>query len=633
MVLSIKTAANSILVGTGAGSVTLSVDSGKLFQKPQNSNAVSLNSSQNYANIESLPTSGFSAGDFAFVGNNSVSNNTLYFNNGSGWYKIALVNQTPTVTLESETLSLSVGKSANISYTATDPDGPRVVSVTVSNSGIANTSEAIISVDTSNNVLTITGGNTSSTDTRTVTLKASDGIGFGFDNLSLKVYKHTPHAGYMSGPNGNIIKFDKENNIIIGGHIVDSGEGMYFLKASAAGNIIWQKKYQATGAQSGTDSGVFEVNVDSNNDIIFLADNNYSSNYSNLIGKLYGSNGDVDWVKSFNGTRMYDFALDSSDDIVMGGHSTGAGNPAVFYKISNSGTKIWSKSVQGDQRVYRVDINSNNDIIAAGSKLQVSYNQTPKFLALNSEGNLLYSASINSSQYFDEMGGSEFLTVKVDENNDYYLGGPFLAKVYANNSLAWAKGNQSLYRELQKIYDIAITGNNEVLVCGFRNTGDTSTWRYMDGFISKQSAANGNIIWNEERSVLPTGSDQSQNDTIRRIVVDNTGDLYGFVLDDSALEVLPQTQAGGSHILQYATFTDEFINGTYDQLLFRDFFYWDNSVYNKPISEQDYTTFWNTNLGELTGSEIVTDVSSQTYTDTSLTEVAISFTLTANNTL
>jgi len=44
-----------------------------------------------YTGLDSLPTSGLSAGDQAYV----ESNNRLYISNGAGWYNIALANSTP----------------------------------------------------------------------------------------------------------------------------------------------------------------------------------------------------------------------------------------------------------------------------------------------------------------------------------------------------------------------------------------------------------------------------------------------------------------------------------------------------------------------------------------------------------
>ena len=78
-----------------------------------------------YANVSNLPDSGNSNGDAAFVG----ANNRLYVFNGVGWYSIALLNQTPTISSVADagsnttpfTLSSS-GTATVITITATDAE-------------------------------------------------------------------------------------------------------------------------------------------------------------------------------------------------------------------------------------------------------------------------------------------------------------------------------------------------------------------------------------------------------------------------------------------------------------------------------------------------------------------------------
>ena len=74
-----------------------------------------------YANASDLPLSGNDTGDQAYV----TSTNRLYIWNGAGWYNIALVNVTPTITTGSDaTYSLATdGSATTITLAATDPDG------------------------------------------------------------------------------------------------------------------------------------------------------------------------------------------------------------------------------------------------------------------------------------------------------------------------------------------------------------------------------------------------------------------------------------------------------------------------------------------------------------------------------
>ena len=133
-----------------------------------------------YANASILPTSGLTAGELAFTGN------AMFITTGSGWYRIAVVNQDPTITLSESSITLGgSGNTVFFTYTTSDPDGT-TPTVTLANSGIANTSVANVNLYTANNTVRV--DNFSATDwSGTITLTASDGISTGFDSLTVSV--------------------------------------------------------------------------------------------------------------------------------------------------------------------------------------------------------------------------------------------------------------------------------------------------------------------------------------------------------------------------------------------------------------------------------------------------------------
>ena len=73
-----------------------------------------------YATKENLPTTGLTSGDQAFVTNTS----RLYISNGYGWYNVALINATPSLTISpTGAIELSTaGATTTITLTATDSD-------------------------------------------------------------------------------------------------------------------------------------------------------------------------------------------------------------------------------------------------------------------------------------------------------------------------------------------------------------------------------------------------------------------------------------------------------------------------------------------------------------------------------
>ena len=122
-----------------------------------------------------LAISSPSAGDMAYVS----GNNTLYFYNGSGWYKIALINTTPSISGVSASYALAVdGTATTVTLVASDPEGlPITYSIASDTSG--NIATVTQGTGSSTNVFTITPStNTAHAGTFSLTFRASDGVNF-----------------------------------------------------------------------------------------------------------------------------------------------------------------------------------------------------------------------------------------------------------------------------------------------------------------------------------------------------------------------------------------------------------------------------------------------------------------------
>jgi hypothetical protein len=135
--------------------------------------AASGSSTTVYATIDLLPLSGASTGDQAYVS----GNNRLYIWNGSGWYNIALINTTPSISGVSSSYGLAVdGTATTVTITATDPEGiPITYSIASDTSGnVATVSQG---TGSNTNVFTITPStNTANGGTFSLTFRASDGV-------------------------------------------------------------------------------------------------------------------------------------------------------------------------------------------------------------------------------------------------------------------------------------------------------------------------------------------------------------------------------------------------------------------------------------------------------------------------
>ena len=146
-----------------------------------------------------LPMSGNQIGAMSY----SQDTNTLYVWNGSGWFKIALVNTNPTISggIESTYAVIPAGDPITITVTASDPEGvPLTWSHTVTSGTVEDTT--ITNVD---NVFTITPGAT--TTSFNVTFTASDGVNTDTSTTTIAVAVPWAYGGtdkgYVAGGNNS----------------------------------------------------------------------------------------------------------------------------------------------------------------------------------------------------------------------------------------------------------------------------------------------------------------------------------------------------------------------------------------------------------------------------------------------
>ena len=131
----------------------------------------------NYNSVDSLPTSGNAVGEQALVLGDS-STDRLYIWEGSAWYQIALIQNSPTFTTSpDDTYELATDgvTTTVITLAATDPEGFPVTFSAVTNVGF----DSIATVSQDSSVFTITPFSEDSAGvsrTGTITFKASDGI-------------------------------------------------------------------------------------------------------------------------------------------------------------------------------------------------------------------------------------------------------------------------------------------------------------------------------------------------------------------------------------------------------------------------------------------------------------------------
>ena len=229
---------NTMTIGTGTSRVIMGADSGNLKIQDGDSNTSIIEAGLGVqgaggtlvvANNAQLPTSGndLAAGKIAW----STANSSLFISNGSGWYRITIVNQTPTVTISPAVFQAgSDNLTADFTYTVSDDVG--TPTVTVANSGIANSDQVNITHTSSNNhIRAVFDGSTDVSGSITVT--ASDGFSQGTATATLTVAytakdkRHTRRLIRALGADNSQITANPTNAISSGGASLSSTGTVY----------------------------------------------------------------------------------------------------------------------------------------------------------------------------------------------------------------------------------------------------------------------------------------------------------------------------------------------------------------------------------------------------------------------
>ena len=179
-----------------------------------------------YSTIDNLPTTGLTAGDQAYV----TTTSRLYISNGSGWYNVALINATPTLTINpSGAIALAVDGSTPTVITLTGADSDTAdanLTYSVESDGsFANI--ATLSQDSSVFTITPLSEAASTPGSSTLTFKVSDGLAFGSGTTTFSL---TFGPDWSATPTETkIIASDGAQNDRFGKDVAISGDGLYAI--------------------------------------------------------------------------------------------------------------------------------------------------------------------------------------------------------------------------------------------------------------------------------------------------------------------------------------------------------------------------------------------------------------------
>ncbi len=294
-----------------------------------------------YANASILPLSDLVSGTQVYV----EDTDSLYITDGSGWYKIATVNLSPSLTLGVSSISLGSGGSVDVNYTVNEPeDTPYTVSASA-------TSNATINVYQANNTITFDTPVASSTETITIT--ATDGINSVGDTLTMTIALGPNWAGISE--EAKLISPNKTLNHEFGSSVAIKNDQI-LVNSKGNDKVYYYTRAGSTWTASGNVSPTakyYHISV--------------SNNVNRFIGGRAGTAIDV-WTRSGNtftieanlvptfslsGSNYAQFSHEIDDTgtyVVAGAPQTGStnlGKVAVFERSGSTWTEQRTLQLSG----------------------------------------------------------------------------------------------------------------------------------------------------------------------------------------------------------------------------------------------------------------------------------------------
>lgn len=310
---------------------------------------------------------------------------------------------------------------------------------------------------------------------------------------------------------------------------------------------------------SGKDAQTRDVTVDSNDNIILVGRQAYSSYYGPFVIKL-DSDGAVDWGKiNYRGSAGFSDArgvvCDSSDNIYFAGSGHyGSGNAyeaGTLVKYNSTGTRQFDRKLYKGSAddAYRENVITGSTLFMVGTSRSSSTNGSLWMTRYNTSGTKLSSVfaatpsnrlEVLNQTDVDSSGNVYAIGVGRNSSDSYYL--PYVAKWDSSGTLQWQKTiDDGLGTKNVSLSSISVDDNDNVYLGGQSSLSGSAR-----GFIAKVNAAGTAMSWIYE--VTGTGAPFSPSD----IATDSSGNIY-YSRSGIILKITPTPSIEWTHTYTRST--------------------------------------------------------------------------------
>lgn len=302
-----------------------------------------------------------------------------YFTTGS------LIDEATTILPATNNRSIVIGSSFTsqagwnvvvISYSST---GSQLWTVNYNNPSNTDDKATCATTDSSGNILVggISWSDSTGWDYLMIKLSASGVI------LWIKRY----NSESMFDDISSAMATDVQGNIFLTGSSGYNITTILTVKFDASGYVLWQYRHNP---QSAIDEKPVNISIDHFGNII-VCGNRYTSP-SNILAIKYSSAGNELWNKVLNRTgagsdKLYSMRIDVSSNIYLAGSSA---SDALVMKLDSDGNALWTKTYNGtgngDDRATAIQLAAQNNIVVTARSVGTTTGADIATIIFNSDG-------------------------------------------------------------------------------------------------------------------------------------------------------------------------------------------------------------------------------------------------------
>ena len=277
-------------------------------------------------------------------------------------------------------------------------------------------------------------------------------------------------TAYRNDDTGRMIAVDSSGNVYVNGITNFTGgyDSMMIAKYNSSGTLQWQKTF----GDSNTQERGHGITVDSSGNVFVCGETTKGmTSIGALVAKL-NSSGDLQWQRTLDASQsqlFYDVVVDSSDNVYVGGYTTISGYQYYLaVKYNNSGTLQWQRAIGGSSTSdngYSITIDSSDNVYIGGVSTGGGIGGYDSYLVkYNSSGTYQWQKALGIS------GQSTNIRALASDSSDnvyitgWYSNSYFFAKYNSSGTLQWQRSFGGSGTDWS--YGISADGNGNVYVVG-----------------------------------------------------------------------------------------------------------------------------------------------------------------------